>query len=191
MVSYIVAATDTQVWAVNPTTRQLLRMTAGSERLPVLGIYANGAVYHAVEVRERKEHTFGRQKVEYDENSVQVKDTISGNTAITVHPSGQKSLPLEQRVVPLNFRFIRRGNSLLYSLNGSEGVIFPQIGSVEEQDYGIVSVDGKNIYLGARRVATLDSEPKFVAEINQSKLSGSFRKKNPHKFEKNKEFFKV
>lgn len=92
-----------------------------------------------------------------------MKDTLSGNTAVTVHPPNQKSLPLEQRIAPLVFSFVRRENTLLYNLNGSEGTILPQIGRVEEQDYGL---------------------------INQS-FQGLLGKKNMDKFEKNKQFFKV
>ena len=53
-----------------------------------------------------------RVQREFDYNYVTIYDTISGNSACTAFPPGQDRMPLEDRMMEIEFAFSRKGEAL-------------------------------------------------------------------------------
>ena len=157
----LVIGTENQLWVVNPSNKQRLRLNtrkknkdhqaAYSEK--VLDVYSsNNGISHATERVKKEPKIVKRGNTEYfPVNFVQVYDSIVGKPVFTAHPADTQRLPLEERMVPLDFSFSKRDGSLMYTLNGIEGMVFPNSNGSMEQS-GKTEVKGNRVYFDGRRI---------------------------------------
>ena len=184
---YIIAGGDHEICALNPNSKQKLSLKSDQSR--VLGIYASSScVYHAAELlRQESKKVSGRPKT-FDVNYVQVFDSISGNPCLTITPPGSEYLPLEKRLAELLFSFSKEGDSLLYTLNRSRGVVFERCESEMELS-GKTTFDDKRIYFEGCRITTLDEPVKFIREVSAEDFARSFRLRNKKVYKERKKTF--
>ena len=188
MERYLIVSGDHQIWALDPRTKQRLRLKLAKDRTKVLDLYANNSgVYHASEQIRKEQKKIDDRPKKFDVNYVQVIDSLSGNTFLTINPPGAGSLPLEERLVPLDFRLTREGNALLYQLNGTSGVIFPRCNGEIEQS-GKTTFEGDALYFDGKKIATLDEEIKYAKEVNAQAFAKAFKLKNKARYDRNRHF---
>ena len=186
---YVIAGGNQQIWAVDPKTRQRLRIKLAKDRSKVFDVYASGSgVYHVSELITSEQKKVDGYTKTFDVNYVQVVDSISGKPCVTITPPGVDGVPLEQRLVSIEFQFLKKGDSLLYTLNDSEGVVFPHCNAEIEQS-GMTNFDGKDLYFGDKRIASLDEEILYAKEVDAKRFARAFRVKNKPRYNKNKAFF--
>lgn len=186
---YVIAGGNQQIWAVNPKTRQRLRIKLAKDKSKVFDVYASGSgVYHAFELITSEQKKVDGCTDYFDVNYVQVIDSISGRPCVTITPTRIEMVPLEQRLVPIEFRFVKKGGSLLYNLNDFEGVVFQHCNAEIEQTVK-TTFDGKDVYLGDKKIASLDEEVLYAKQIDAKRFARAFRMKNKPRYNKNKAFF--
>jgi len=185
---YVVAAGNTEIWAINPNSRQKLRLSR--DKSQILDLHAsNAGIYYAAELRKKEcKRVYGLNK-SFDVNYVQIVDSISGNVCLTLTPPGTESLPLEKRLVELNFLFDQIDDSLLYVLNGSSGVVFPRCNGEKIQS-GRMAFNGNDLFFDERKIASIDESVRYAAEVSANQLSRQFRIKNRDRYLRNRDFFR-
>lgn len=187
---YVIAGGNQQIWAVDPETRQRIRIKLAKDKSKVFDVYANGSgAYHASELISTKQKIVEGHLDFFDVNYVQIVDSLSGKSCITITPPGTEGISLESRkLVPIQFRFVKKGESLLYILNESEGVVFPHCNTEIEQS-GRTNFDGNDIYFGDRKITSLDEKVLYAKEVDAIRFARAFRVKNKHRYDKNRAFF--
>jgi len=133
--NYIIIATDQEIWAINPKTKQRMRIKPVKDISKILDIETTqSGIYHAIETFGIKkkitgEYKEGIKKIKtyssFKFNYIQIIDSISGNSIMTINPEESKDQPLEKRLIDLKIQFKRDINNLGYKLNFTEGIIFP------------------------------------------------------------------
>lgn len=186
---YVIAGGNQQIWAINPKTRQRLRIKLAKDKSKIFDIYTSGSgVYHASELIISEQKKVDGYTKTFDVNYAQVIDSISGKPCVTITPPDTEGVPLEQRLVPIEFQFLKRGDSLFYTLNSSEGVVFPHCNAEIEQS-GRTNFNGRNLYFGDKKIASLDEEILYSKEVYAKRFSRAFRVKNKIRYNKNRAFF--
>ena len=185
---YIIASGDKQIWAINPKTRERLRLKLAKDRTKVLDVYAsNSGVYHASEQIRKEQKKIKESSTEVSVNYIQIVDSLSGKTSLTINPPGAESLPLEERLIPLDFTLVKHNGALLYTLNGTSGVIFPNCNGEIEQS-GKTTVEENALYFDGKKIATLDENIRYAKEVDAQAFARAFRIKNKIRYDKNREF---
>ncbi len=115
MGQYPIIATTNEIWAINPANKQRLKLA--HVNAGILGLYAcDRGIYHAAvtlsENSKLVQEGSKRVQREFDYNYVTIYDTISGNSACTAFPPGQDRMPLEDRMMEIEFAFSRKGEAL-------------------------------------------------------------------------------
>lgn len=186
---YVIAGDEHQIWAINPATKQRLQIKLGADKSKVLDIYVSGSgIYHASEIVTWQSKEGEGYTQSFKVNYAQVNDSISGRSCVTITPPGTESLPLEKRLVPLNFQFVAREESLHYNLNNFEGIVFSHFNRGVEQ-LSRVNFEGKNVYFGDKKIVSLEEGVLYAKEMDAAKLCRAFRLKNRPRYQKNKAFF--
>jgi len=187
---YVIAVGNKQVWVANPSTKQQVRIKPAKDITRVLDIHSNSSgVYHASEriIKESKKDDKGITR-QYEVNFVQVFDTLTGNSILTIRPPNSEGLPLEDRCVPISFSFVKKNGSLPYTLNDSKGVVFEKSNGEREQS-GKTTYDGNKVYFDGKKIATLDEKVNYVTEVDASQFSKAFKRKNRERYDKNRALF--
>ena len=185
---YIITGGKREIWAVNPETKQRLRIKLAKDRSKVFDVFASSSgVYHATELVSKERKVVNGYLKFFDVNYVQILDSISGKHCTTITPPGAEAMPLESRLVNIDFRFVQDGESLLYTLNGSEGIVFPHCNAEIEQ-LGITNFNGKDVYFDGRKIASLDEDILYAKEVDAKKFARAFRLKDKNRYNKNKDF---
>ena len=134
---YIIAGGNQQIWAIDPKTKQRLRIKLAKYRIKVFDVYASGSgIYHASELITLEQKKVDGHTKHFQVNYAQVVDSISEKPCVTITPPGVDGMPLEQRLVPIEFQFLKIGDSLLYTLNGSKElyslIVMQKLNNLEE-----------------------------------------------------------
>lgn len=186
--TYVIAGGKHQIWAVDPKTSQRLRIKLAKDKSKVFDVYVSGSgIYHASELILTEQKKVDGHTKFFNINYVQVVDSISSKPCITITPPGTERIPLEQRLVPVDFKFVKKGDSLLYILNESEGMVFPHCNAEIEQS-GRTNFDGKDIYFDDKKIASLNEEILYAKEVDAKRFARVFRVKNKSRYVKNKAF---
>jgi hypothetical protein len=170
-----------------------------SKKTFILDLYAcDSGVFHALEMFKYEDRIVKgkhgkRMPKTFYTSLAQVFDTISGNSVVTIRPAEVETKPLDEirRHVPNEFEFVRSEDCLLYRLNGEEGSVFPCFKGEETEPSGSVACDGKIVYFNDRPIAKFDEDIKRLTEVDARTFSGTFRKKNRRRANKNRRFFDI
>ncbi|MBW2995918.1 hypothetical protein KY332_01325 [Candidatus Woesearchaeota archaeon] len=177
---YPIVGTDTEIWLIKPENHQRLRLAQSKSGIFDLFI-SEKLIYHASESIEEltKQIKKGRHRYpkSFEYNYVTIYDTISGKDIRNVHPKGQEQLPIEDRLVDIDFSFTRDGRSLGYLLNGEEHFLFDSIREPVKQD-GAYSFSGDRVYFDGKRVAKMDNEIKYFGVVDARELQKMLKRKN-------------
>jgi 5-bromo-4-chloroindolyl phosphate hydrolysis protein len=201
---YIVAAGKTEIWILNPLSKQRIKLSSASEYASndkpyFLDVCASSTgVFHAVELTKREvkniklpltgeKRAISRGPYSFKVNFVQIFDSISGQSCMTITPPGVQDLPLEERFVNLDFEFQTSDNALNYLLNNYEGVLFPCFrGNIEQT--GKLLVNKNKIFYDKKRITVLDEDIQYALEIDADKFIKQVRIKNKELYRQSKFF---
>jgi hypothetical protein len=198
MNDYLVIGTKDQIWVVNPENKRRMLLnpierdrSGAHERSNILDIYSSGSgVYHALEkIGVGKESGFIRGKwVDDRYNFVQVYDSISLKPILTVKPHEAKTEPVGKRIIDnLKFSFLKKDNSLLYVLNGIEGLVFSNINGYTLQS-GKTEIKGDVVYYGGEKITSIEGVI-YTNEVDSERFERSFKKKNRNLYKGSRLFF--
>jgi hypothetical protein len=183
------SSSQNEIWLLNPVSKQRLRVIPANHGHRILDIYAcNSGIYHATEIITPKYKKVKGEVKRFDINAVQIFDTITMNSFKTIVPKGSENLPLEKRLIPLNFWFVDKGNSLLnYVLNEDYGVVFDKC-IISELNIK-VAYDGNMLYLDGKKITAFDKDIIYARAVDATKIARAYKKKDRVGFDKNKDFF--
>jgi hypothetical protein len=185
----IIVAGTQQIWAVDPITKQRLRIKLAKDRSRILDMHSNNSgVYHASEIRQTEQKSVRGERQEFEVNFVQAYDTISGNPFLTIIPPGYERRPLEERCAPIRFEFFKEGGSLLYRLNDVTGVVFERCNG-ETEETGETTFLNRDLSFDYRRVASLEETITYAKEIDKDCFARAFKRKNKQRYARNRRFF--
>ena len=189
MADCAIIGTGRDIWAVNPHTKQRLRLLLAKDRCPILDIYAdNKRIYHAGAKIEMCNNTSGKDPL-YNK-IVQIADTISGNHVKTIGKNPDFAFPLNETARQrIEFEFIRYPKSLAYVFFGIEEDMIPLI-NCESQEHPF-QAKGNEIYDEQKRIARFDENIEYLTAVDMPEFEKTFRKKNIQRYKKNIDFFVV
>jgi hypothetical protein len=188
-----------ELWIVNSETKQRLRVMPVNYTKKILDIYAcNSGIYHAEELIVPRSKNTGRTKYNsegvrskeiqtFNTNMVQIIDSISGNSSMTIKPEYYNDLPLENRLFKLDFKFLNEENYLGYKLGGTQGIIFPNCSKPNISEK--IFFDNKTVYIDNRKITTFENNIFYAAGVDANKLAHAYRIKDKQKYKRNKNFF--
>jgi hypothetical protein len=187
--SVLKSSSENEIWVLNPQNKQRFRVVPANHGHRILDIYAcDSGIYHASEIITPKYKKVDGVTKCFDINAVQIFDTITMNSFKTIVPKGSENLPLEQRLIPLNFWFVDKGNSLLnYFLNDNSGVVFDKC-VISERNIQ-VKYDGNTLYLDGKKITAFDKDIIYARAVDAQKFAHSYRKKDKQRYNRNKDFF--
>jgi len=190
MPQYPIIATVHEIWAINPGNKQRLKIGHAKNR--VLDLYtSNRCIYHANETiaKNSKSVSRGNHKVtqNFDFNYVTIYDTISGKSVRTAYPDGQQSLPMEERLMELDFSFFKDGDSLKYQLNGVDHLLFEKINGSCVPDETLI-VEGNRVYYDGKRIVKFDQEILHFGVVDAREFQRIVRRKNQKLYKRLKSF---
>ena len=183
----VIATTKSQIWAINPDSRQLLRITP-ADKTPILDSYASDkGIHHAVYRPEpnTQRRLKGSEQVSWKQKVI-IYDTLSSRPISTATGPIRFTTYLPNNP-DFEFKFMKEENSLLYRLGDKKGIIFPSL--TGEFNQSMLETDGKRVIFNNRKIATLDQEVQKTWAIEMEEFSRMFRIKNRARFRKNKDFF--
>jgi hypothetical protein len=176
--------TRKEAWIVHPLTRERLRVIPTSYSNKILDIYAcDSGIYHASEIITPKQKRVDGIPTTFNTNAVQIVDSISMNSCMTIVPKDTKDLPLEKRLISLDFQFLEDNQSLKYVLNDDTGVIFSNCAR-SGIDLGNVTFDKSNIYFNDKRITVFDGNVFYAKLVGQFNLGHEYRVKNKQAYKK-------
>lgn len=185
MSQYPIVATPREIWAVNPENKRRLKL--GHERTKILDLYANNrGIYHAAEgvshntkLVETWSSGKGRVKVpkEFPFNFVTIYDTLSGNPIRTVYPEGQQDRPVEERMLGIDFSFMREERALKFEIDGISHVLLETVAGDVQPDTSF-SYEGDRVYYAGRRIARFNEDIIGFEVVDASEFPRLLRRKN-------------
>lgn len=188
---HVIVAGETGLWSVNPYSKMRLRLKPAKESSKMLDVICSDlGVFHAVELKREESKRVGKYVKTFPINYIQILDSISGGSVLTFYPPGTKDLPLEKRCVKLDFRFDLYEDSLNYTLNGTESILFPHCYTGSNKVDGLITFEGNDVYSNGRKILHLDEQVKSAVGIDAQVFAKEMRIKNPGRYDRNKEYFK-
>lgn len=188
---YPVVVTNQGIWLVRPENHQKVRIASADE---ILDSYiSDRGIYHAVENHDYETKMIGgsrkhRRPRSFKYNFVSIIDSLTGKQLKNIYPEGQRQMPVEERLVDIDFGFERNGDALAYVFNGSQGQLFDTHAAPSQMDMSY-NHNGSRLYFCGRRVARFDrgERIKNLNTLSVRKLERLLRRKNPSLLQRFKE----
>jgi len=186
--TYLIVGGKQELWAINPKTKEKLKLA--KNRLNLLDLFASqSGLYYAAEIIDSQSKKVDGHIKKFNVNYIQIMNALSNKSCFTLIPPNSTNLPLEKRMISIDFKFEKNEGALKYSLNGTKGIIFSNYSKKTPIEH-CLTIDGKNVYFVGRKIATLDENVLYVEEVDAKAFSRAFKHKNRSRYLKNKSFFK-